>query len=179
MGIYTLLVYSEHGRILLNKQISAPCYFTVATMRNETIHTYLLHNQWIGLDEHIDFLNGRIQTKQTTVAKEEQRRQESNPKSKPKRSGKKTKKDVVHPDSNSISTVPTTQSASKQDEMDLLNFISWEDTPQGPVPPGQRSKQSSSSEKREHAPSEERDMRPPKKTNTGLSLCSFLERMFS
>lgn len=179
MGIYTLLAYTEHGGILLNKQISAPCYFTVSAMRDETLHTYLIHNQWIGLDEHIDFANGKIQTEQTASATGEQQRKENHPKSKPKRSGKNaTKKDVAYPNHNTP-IVPVTQNASKQDEMDLLNFISWDDTPQGQLPPWQSSKHSRPSEKREQAPAEGRDMMPPKKTNTDFSLSSFLDSMFS
>lgn len=183
MGIYTLLVYSEHGGILLNRQISAPCFFTVPAVRDETIHAYFLHNQWIGLDEHIDFANGRVQVVNAAVANGEQK-PEGNPNPKPKsrtkRSGKTgRKKDAVSPDSSTTVAVPATQSASKQDEMDLLNFISWEDTPHDPLPPQQSAKQSVRSQKRKQAPLPESDMVPPKRPNTGLSLCSFLDSMFS
>lgn len=183
MGIYTLLVYSEHGGILLNRQISAPCFLTVPAVRDETIHAYLLHNQWIGLDEHIDFANGRVQVVNAVVANGEQK-PEGNPNPKPKsrtkRSGKTgRKKDAVSPDSSTTVAVPATQSASKQDEMDLLNFISWEDTPHDPLPPQQSAEQPVRSQKRKQAPLPESDMVPPKRPNTGLSLCSFLDSMFS
>ena len=176
MGIYTLLVYSDKNAVLLHKQIYGASFFSIPLAKRETVHAY----QWIGLDEHIDFENGRtVATRvgsqpvekrvNSRPAKTSAPKEKANPTPKPK-TAKKTPKQSNHPKK----TVP----ASNQDEMDLLNFISWEDTPRPNQPPKSNDKHTTSSKKRREQPSVEDAMIPPKKADASFTLDSFLSSMF-
>ena len=180
MAIYTLLVYSDKNTVLLHKQIYGASFFSIPLAKRETVHAYLFHNQWIGLDEHIDFENGR--TAETRVgsqpvekrvnarpAKTSAQKEKASPVPKPK-TAKKTPKQSNPPKK----TVPV----SNQDEMDLLNFISWEDTPRPNQPPKGNDKHTTSSKKRREQPSVEDAMIPPKKADASFTLDSFLSSMF-
>ena len=180
MGIYTLLVYSDKNAVLLHKQIYGASFFSIPLAKRETVHAYLFHNQWIGLDEHIDFENGRtVATRvgsqpvekrvNSRPAKTSAPKEKANPTPKPK-TAKKTPKQSNHPKK----TVP----ASNQDEMDLLNFISWEDTQRPNQPPKSNDKHTTSSKKRREQPSVKDAMIPPKKADASFTLDSFLSSMF-
>lgn len=171
MGIYTLLVYSDKNAVLLHKQIYGASFFSIPLAKREMVHAYLFHNQWIGLDEHIDYENGRAaevrvdsQPTKTSAQKEK-----ANPTLKLK-TAKKAPKQLNHPKK----TVPV----SNQDEMDLLNFISWEDTPRPNQPPNSNDRYTTSSKKRREQPSVEDAMIPPKKVDASFTLDSFLSSMF-
>ena len=180
MGIYTLLVYSDKNAVLLHKQIYGASFFSIPLAKRETVHAYLFHNQWIGLDVHIDYENGRAAEVRVDSQPAEKRvdsqptktsaqKEKANPTLKLK-TAKKTPKQLNHPKK----TVPV----SNQDEMDLLNFISWEDTPRPNQPPNSNYRHTMSSKKRREQPSVEDAMIPPKKVDASFTLDSFLSSMF-
>ena len=157
MGIYTLLVYSDKNAVLLHKQIYGASFFSIPLAKNGRAAEVRVDSQ--PAEKRVD-----SQPTKTSAQKEK-----ANPTLKLK-TAKKTPKQLNHPKK----TVPV----SNQDEMDLLNFISWEDTPRPNQPPNSNYRHTMSSKKRREQPSVEDAMIPPKKVDASFTLDSFLSSMF-
>lgn len=108
LGLYTLLVLNpKENKPLLYKQVFSEGSFSVRLpQKNDQLVVYLIHNRWIGVDEEIHF----GETIDPVARKKK-------PKSK---TVNQSKTDPVQPPQPPSST-------PNQDEIDLLNFISWED----------------------------------------------------
>lgn len=138
-GLYTLIVYNDHNELLLYKQISDQSSFSVAyPIQSSLLSIILFHNQWIGIDEVMKYPVSMI------IPQEKKSIKSNLPKKK-----KPKKQEAI-------------KEAKNQDEVDLLNFISWEDESKTIISP--------------HQPFEETKNQP---INSAVNLDSFLNSLFS
>ena len=116
IGLYTLLVLNpDENKPLLYKQVSSEGSYSVTLPpKHDRAVIHLIHNRWIGVDEeiHLGEPNDPIPRKKK-------------PKTKAAESSNTSQ---VQPSTTSrVQPSKSPQAIPNQDELDLLNFISWED----------------------------------------------------
>ena len=116
IGLYTLLVLnSDENKPLLYKQVSSEGSYSVTLPpKHDQTVIYLINNRWIGVDEeiHLGEPSDPIPRKKKPKAK----------------AAESSNASQIQPSTTShVQPAKTPQAIPNQDELDLLNFISWED----------------------------------------------------
>ena len=199
LGVYSLLLLSEEGHVLLYRQISQPesvSFVGRAALRR--MRAILLHNRWIGVDSSVEVSAeepGRAEELATAQRASQQSNKPTKQSSKSNKSSKSNQPSITssqkplsptqqtspffaHP-----SSPPPLQNPSNEpkppandESQDLLAFISWEDsTPIAPPPPAPRPPTSKAND-RKRPPSLPQPS--PKRADT-IQMESFLNSLFS
>lgn len=116
IGLYTLLVLnSDENKPLVYKQVSSEGSYSVTLPpKHDQTVIYLINNRWIGVDEeiHLGEPSDPIPRKKKPKAK----------------AAESSNASQIQPSTTShVQPAKTPQAIPNQDELDLLNFISWED----------------------------------------------------
>ena len=193
LGVYSLLLLSEEGHVLLYRQISQPesvSFGGRAALRR--MRAILLHNQWIGVDSSVDVSVEQPGRSEELTTAQRASQQSSKPPKQPSKSiqsnqsnpsiqqtplshSQQTSPFFAHPSPPPLQNPSNEPKPPINDEsQDLLAFISWEDStpiaPPFPHPP------TSKTNDRKRLPSLPQ---PSSKRADTIQMESFLNSLFS